>query len=294
MIPSLRASCLIALTLTLSPSQARPDTITPNLAHAVTSDDETLVARIRDFILKTTKERSADQMRPYKNTIPLTGAPYEMVNIPGGKFLMGSPSNEAHRQDDEGPQREIEIEPFWMGKFEVTWTMFEPFMITEVRRFNNGIPSSLSKTAVLPDFVSSPSPPYLEMDFGMGKDDGYPAISMTQHAASKFCQWLSAQTGHFYRLPTEAEWEYACRAGSKDAYYFGGDVAQLDQYAWYWHRQGPAQYAKVGLKKTNDWGLHDMLGNVSEWCLDQYQSDAYQRDPAFVPPVDLYPRVYRG
>jgi len=99
------------------------------------------------------------------------------------------------------------------------------------------------------------------MSFGMGID-GYPAISMTQHAANKYAEWLSSRTGEFYRLPTEAEWEYACRAGD-------GEPAKLDDYAWYAANSG-GKYQKVATKKPNAWGLFDMLGNVMEWTLDGY------------------------
>jgi formylglycine-generating enzyme required for sulfatase activity len=112
------------------------------------------------------------------------------------------------------------------------------------------------------------------MSFGMGKKPGSPVISMTQHAASKYCHWLSAKTGHFYRLPTEAEWEYACRAGTTTTYYFGDDVAKLKDYAWYFDN-ADTKYHKVGTKLPNPWGLYDMYGNVSEWVLDQFDADYY-------------------
>jgi formylglycine-generating enzyme required for sulfatase activity len=238
------------------------------------------------------------EMKPYTDVIANGDVTFDMVPIPGGKFTMGSPGSEAGRGDDEGPQHEVEIEPFWMGKCEVTWNEYEVWMFNldiQRRALNKIAPTETEKQA---DAVTRPTKPYTDMTFGMGKD-GFPAICMTQLAAKTYCKWLSAKTGRYYRLPTEAEWEYACRAGTKTAYSDGDDPAQLGDYAWYFDNSED-QYHKVGLKKPNPWGLYDMHGNVAEWTLDQYIPDYYKslagkvsREPWAVP-RRLYPQSVRG
>lgn len=263
-------------------------------------DDISLTKVIHEKVVGTSKEQSAADMKEYTATVPASGAKYTMVPIQGGSFTMGSPESETGRNADEGPQHTVQIDPFWMGKFEVTWNEYEPFMITDVPRQKDGTPEEIPADADPAFVVSKPTTPYQEMSFGMGTV-GCPAISMTEHAALKYCQWLSAQTGHFYRLPTEAEWEYACRAGTKTAYSWGDDAAQADKYAWFYGNAGE-KYHPVGQKLPNPWGLHDMHGNVIEWCLDWYDAGTYaQRKAAAVTnplekPRDdkLYPRVARG
>ena len=242
---------------------------------------------------------SESGMQAYTNTIPGTRVTFSMVPIPAGEFVMGSPDTEANRKPDEGPQHKVKVSPFWMGQFEVTWNEYELFMYPdEEKRTRASVPSDTAADK-LADAVTHPSKPYVEMSFGMGKD-GFPAISMTQHAANKYCQWLSAKTGQFYRLPTEAEWEYACRAGTTTTFFFGDDASKLPEYAWF-EQNSDFKYQKVGKKKPNPWGLYDIYGNVVEWVLDQYDPDFYKQCAANNLTVDPwnkatkpYPHAVRG
>lgn len=240
---------------------------------------------------------TAEDMKPYSEPIEHTDVTIEFVPIPGGNFLMGSPTDEADRNNDEGPRQQVKVDPFWMGKYEITWNQYEIWGenidITRRKIFSSpGTPRD-----AVADAVTRPTPPYTDMSFGMGKQQ-HPAICMTQHAARKYCEWLSAKTGRYYRLPTEAEWEYACRAGTDTAYSFGNDPAALDEHAWYAGNTND-QYMPVGQKKPNPWGLFDMHGNVSEWTLDQYSAKGYAASDKVVNnplrvPTTLFPRTVRG
>ena len=238
-----------------------------------------------------------DEFIEYNQYILDNNLNLEMRPIVGGQFLMGSPLNENNRLADEGPVHKVEVDSFWMAKYETTWDLYNLFTS---RSLDNLQPkfNSNNEVNIDVDAVSGATTPYVEMSFGMGTD-GFPAISMTQLAAKKFCQWLSAITGNFYRLPTEAEWEYACRAGSQSSYSFGDDFNELSDYAWFKDNSGN-KYQKVGLKLPNNWGLYDMHGNVSEWTLDAYSSTTYlkslqnlSKNP-YTKPLKLYPRVVRG
>jgi formylglycine-generating enzyme required for sulfatase activity len=236
-----------------------------------------------------------DGFKPYTETIADTDVTFEMLPIVGGTFKMGSPDDEADRGDDEGPVHEVEVSPFWMGKYEVTWDEYEVFMFQlDIARRNleKREPTPLDKLA---DACSKPTKPYTDMTFGMGKEK-FPAICMTQYAAAKYCEWLSAKTGKYYRLPTEAEWEYACRAGTTTRYSFGDDDSQLADYAWYYDN-ADEKYHEVGQKKPNPWGLYDMHGNVQEWTIDQHDPEFYAKSPAKDPvnsPKTTEPCVVRG
>lgn len=238
------------------------------------------------------KDQLSNPFSSYTQTIPGSAIGFEMIPVPGGKFVMGSPQDEPDRKEDEGPIHSVEISPFWMGKHEITWEEFDLFVYPEMSKETT---QQLASAKI--DGITQPTPPFVDMSFGMGKK-GYPAINMTQYAALSYCKWLTALTGDFYRLPTEAEWEYACRAGTTTAYSFGDDPLMLDEYAWYYENSDGA-YQKVGTKKANRWGLHDMHGNVAEWTLDEYLP-AYQTEAAeagqdpWVKSDKLYPQVVRG
>jgi formylglycine-generating enzyme required for sulfatase activity len=210
--------------------------------------------------------------KPYTQDIPGLSVTFDMVPIPAGEFVMGSPATEAKRVDDEGPQRKVKVDAFWMGKHEVLWVEYQAWKEKHdiISRREGYVATDLDKVA---DAISRATPPYTDMSFGMGEDNR-PAICMTQLAAKVYCMWLSAKTGHFYRLPTEAEWEYACRAGSTTAYHFGDDPKELDKYGWH-YGNSDFKYQPVGQKLPNPWGLYDMHGNVAEWVLDAYQEKAY-------------------
>ena len=228
----------------------------------------------------------------------ISGIQYDlhMEFIPQGDFMMGSPKFEQGHFGDEGPQHKVTVDGFWMSRYEITWDLYNLFVSRELDA-NQKMKTNESEVQVNVDAVSGATTPYVEMSFGMGVYN-YLAICMTQLAAVKFCEWLSAMTGHFYRLPTEAEWEYACRAGTETAYSFGDDFSQLAEYAWF-SENSQDKYQQVGTKKANPWGLFDMHGNVAEWTLDQYVPSVYSKreDGESNPLVEggkVYPKVVRG
>jgi formylglycine-generating enzyme required for sulfatase activity len=238
---------------------------------------------------------------------------FDMVAVPGGEFLMGSPDDEKGRRDDEGPQVKVRLKPFWIGKCEVSWDEFDLyFRFGNTNLLEDDDPKKKDKNDKPQsdaDAVSKPTKPYVDETYGFEREK-HPAICMTHHAAMKYCEWLSKKTGKDYRLPTEAEWEYACRAGTTGPYGIP-DGAKLNDYAWHKGNSGiesrpaGAPHA-VGSKKPNAWGIHDMHGNVMEWVADHYVEDAYARfsklpmtsgcvlSPKFKPTENKWRHIARG
>lgn len=222
----------------------------------------------------------------YEQPVPGSSLHFKMMPVKSGNFILGSPVTEKNRDADEGPQQKIHLSAFWMGACEVTRDELDVFLKDETTSQNVEV-----------DAITRPSPQYIDLSWGMGKEGGFPANSMSQYGALMYCRWLYQKTGLFYRLPTEAEWEYACRAGSTTAYFFGNDSTQLEKYAWF-EQNSEEKFHKTGEKLPNPWGLYDILGNVMEWTLDHYeayhQSTGIKNDPAVLPNRSRYPKTLRG
>ncbi len=193
----------------------------------------------------------------------------ELISIPIGSFMMGSRSDEPNRDPDEH-WHEVRIQyPFALGKYPVTFAEYDAFCtVTERKK-----PSDI---------------------WGRGR---YPVINVTWYDAMAYCQWLSALTGQHYRLPSEAEWEYACRAGTTTAYYCGDSIdgrQAVFQPAWFHFRQWfkAVKPYPVGQWPANPWGLHDMHGNVWEWTGSAYNVN-YSGSELEVLPMDADPRIQR-
>ena len=171
---------------------------------------------------------------------PITGMHF--MYIPAGEFFMGNDKGE----QSERPKHRTKISnPFYLGKFQVTQEQWELLMGYNPSKF---------------------------------KDKERPVENVTWHDAVKFIETLNSSGKKAYRLPTEAEWEYACRAGTSKRFFFGDEESKLIQYAWYYTADSNTNQMTqpVGQKRPNPWGLYDMLGNVKEWCWDRYDSKRYE------------------
>ena len=221
--------------------------------------------------------------------IPGSAVSFWMQAVPGGEFTMGSPENEPFRDEDEGPQVEVVISPFFMGEVEVTWDEYLAFYAqTSAEGRTTDTYGSGSGDTV--DAISGATPPYGQPDQNWGLGER-PVISVTFHAAQTYCRWLSMVTGKTYRLPTEAEWEYACRAGTETPYFFEGkpedfqrtgflagirknDTSRISTFVIY-QENSPSKTQEPEAVKPNPFGLKNMSGNVAEFCSDWYSADTY-------------------
>ncbi len=236
-----------------------------------------------------TEPAKVEKFETFTETVPRTTVSFKMAAIPGGSFMMGSPETERMRKTDEGPVREVKITSFFMAETEVTWDEFLSFYkATAGEGRSTDTRAMLGRADV--DAVSGPTPPYGQPDqnWGMGSR---PAITMSFHAAETYCSWLTQETGKTYRLPTEAEWEYAARGGTRTPYFFEGNPEDFSKkgflkkmfgkkndiiarYIIYKaNSQGKTQ--QPGQIEANSYGLKNMLGNAAEYCSDWYSPGAY-------------------
>jgi formylglycine-generating enzyme required for sulfatase activity len=249
------------------------------------------------------KPAEVTEFASFTEMIPRSPVSFNMIAIPGGKFKMGSPVNEPFRKSNEGPAIEVELSPFFMAEIEVTWDEYLAFYAQTAAEGRSTDTEGLrAGPAAETDAISGATPPYGQPDQGWGMGQR-PAISFSYHAAETYCRWLSQVTGKTYRLPTEAEWEYACRGGTTTPYFFSGDPEKfqrtgfrakiskndttgINSYIIY-KENSPAKTQTPDKVKPNPFGLKNMLGNVAEFCLDWYQEDAYSEysDPVIKDPT---------
>lgn len=247
-----------------------------------------------NFVTPTT----VSGFKSYTEQIPGSTVSFNMIAVPGGTFKMGSPDTELFRKADEGPVRDVDISSFFMAEIEVSWEEYLAFYAqTASEGRSTDTEGSRNKENSGADAISGATPPYGQPDqnWGMGKR---PEISASYHAAETYCKWLSMVTGKTYRLPREAEWEYACRGGSSSAYFFpgdpkkfqktglkawlsGNDTTVINSYAIYRDNSMTKTHLPERVK-PNPFGLRNMVGNVSEFCSDWYSSDAYSGYPVGV------------
>ncbi|MDL2245336.1 SUMF1/EgtB/PvdO family nonheme iron enzyme [Parabacteroides sp. OttesenSCG-928-J18] len=229
----------------------------------------------------------------FEEQIPGTAVTVAMKAIPGGTFQMGSTAKEPFRREDEGPVRTVTVSPFFMAEIETSWDQYWAFYaqtMSEGRIPPEDVYANNSNPEV--DAISGPTPPFGFPDQGWGGGER-PAITMTHYAAETFCQWLSQKTGKKYRLPTEAEWEYAARGGTETPYFFPGSPKDYSNLG-FWRKIFDAKTDSISpyviytnnsrnrtqepsVVRANPFGLKNMSGNVMEYCADKYDEKAYSK-----------------
>ncbi len=199
----------------------------------------------------------------------------EFLLMEPGEFMMGSVSTVMIDKDEKPPHQVVLTRPYYLAVNEVT--------VGQWRKYAGEDKQKQGKVLVKPSWAGN-----------TGWNDDYPAVNLTWNDAQAFCSSYGMQ------LPTEAQWEYGCRAGTTGHYSYGDDIFSLEEYAWYGNFDGNADKGAhaVGLKKSNGWGLHDMHGNAWEWCRDHYAADAYGKMGTTVTdpegPGEGLSRVVRG
>jgi formylglycine-generating enzyme required for sulfatase activity/nitrate/TMAO reductase-like tetraheme cytochrome c subunit len=236
-----------------------------------------------------TEAATVEKFESFTEYIPGTGVSFEMVAIPAGTFRLGSPDDEKYRNTDEGPQVDVQMSEFWMGKTEVSWDEFLAFYAETA---TTGHASDVKEDDLETDAITGPTAPWGAPDQGWGKGSR-PAITMSHYAAEVYCQWLSKVTGKKYRLPTEAEWEYAARGGTTTPYFFEGSPKDytkqgfknsilgpkteiISDYVAYSLNSGAKTFAPEDVQE-NPYGLLNMSGNVWEFCSDFYAANTYSQ-----------------
>lgn len=260
----------------------------PNAKHehnTTFGSDKDEIAEV--YAVPTTVTKHTD----FTEQIPNSSISFNMKAISGGAFKQGSPEKEAFRRSDEGPVKEIKISPFFMAEIEVTWNEYLAFYAQTSAEGRSTDTEGARKDGEI-DGITGATPPYGQPDqnWGLGKR---PAITMSFHAATTYCKWLSLVTGKNYRLPTEAEWEYAARGGSEGPYFFEGepkkysedrlwnkifgvDTTNINTYVIY-SQNSNARTQEPDITRANPFGLKNMLGNVEEFCSDWYSPDSYSK-----------------
>ncbi|MDR2232270.1 MAG: SUMF1/EgtB/PvdO family nonheme iron enzyme [Tannerella sp.] len=268
----------------------------PNYVHGKMTGIPTSTVTLSGPIFETAAV--VTEFADFTEQIPGTPISISMKAIPGGTFAMGSSEKEDFHKPDESPVREVTVSPFFMAEVETTWDMYWAF-ISETQSEGRTPPEQIYANNTDPDIdaVSGPTPAYGDPAQGWGLGNR-PAITMTHYAAETFCQWLSMRTGKKYRLPTEAEWEYAVRGGSETPYFFEGRpkdfsnegfmrkfvAAKTDVISSYviYSFNSKNRTQEPDAVRANPFGLKNMLGNVMEYCADKYDPKAYSLTGASV------------
>ncbi len=259
----------------------------PNYSHSANKNFASDIDKKKEIYTEPT---NIEQFENFTEQIPGSSVSFNMIAIPEGTFLMGSPANEKYTNENETPVKEVKVNGFFMGEIEVSWDEYLAFYS---QTSGEGRTTDIDEKSDSPtDAITGATPPYGQPDQNWGMEQR-PVISISFYAVETYCKWLSKVTGKKYRLPTEAEWEYACRAGTKGPYFFDGDVDKymetglfsskrdttiINSYAIY-NENSMWKTALPSSVLTNPFGLKNMLGNVAEFCSDWYADDTYKKYP---------------